>query len=323
MKRRKNIRKIPSEILSKINKIKNNKVVVAAKRAYAIEHIRNGQLKHLGITIAPDGSIICPADPILPASTVGHTSKHNRIGYIIVHRELPMEPFFVTMTVPNFGDPSKGYHDIVQTRYRYPRTLIPELTAHIIVRPMGTDPSKTYATFAFQIDYEPDRNDRSFRFDLLHCLNLLLENTGAIDVGDPAKGGSDIIPITEVPWEIFPPGTYESCRCKFFGRRTPTPEEEKAFREIETFLRSLKPKYMVQGGFSQNKYLGALISDDLVVFDCPKLGNALYILHKDWEFISKHSRREILSGRLGADFERIMHRPGWQTRAKSMIDMMR
>lgn len=322
MKRRKNIRRIPSEILSKIDKIENDKIVVAAKRAYTIESIRNGHLKHLGIGIVPDGTVIGPNEPILPASMVGRASKHNRIGYTIVHRELPMEPFTVTMSVPNFGDPSRGYHDVIQTRYRYPRTFIPELTAHIVVRPLGIDPTKTYATFAFRLDYELNKKDSSFSFDLLHCLNLLLENTGAIDVGDPDKGGDDIIPITEVPWEIFPAGTYESCKRKFFGRRTPSQDEENAFREIDTFLRSLTPKSMVQGGFSQNKYLGAMISEDLVVFDCPKLGNALYILHKDWEFISKHSRREILTGRLGRDFERVLHRTGWQARAKNIIDTM-
>ena len=76
---------------------------------------------------------------------------------------------------------------------------------------------------------------------------------------------------------------------------------------------------MVQGGFSRNKYFGAKLAEDLVVFDCPKLGNALYILHKDWEFISQHSRRELLSGKLGGDFERVVYTPGWQSRAKRII----
>ena len=211
MKKRKNIRRIPTEILAKLDKIENDKIIVAAKRAYTIESIKNGHLKHLGIKIAPDGTVIGPSEPILPASSVGRASKHNRIGYTIVHRELLMEPFTVTMTVPNFGDPSKGYHDVIQTRYRYPRTFIPELSAHITVQLLEVDPTKTYATFALGLDYELNKNDRTFSFDLLHCLNLLLENTGAIDVGDPDKEGADIIPITEVPWEIFPPGTYESC----------------------------------------------------------------------------------------------------------------
>ena len=66
-------------------------------------------------------------------------------------------------------------------------------------------------------------------------------------------------------------------------------------------------------------FFGAKLAEDLVVFDCPKLGNALYILHKDWEFISQHSRRELLSGKLGGDFERVVHTPGWQSRAKRII----
>lgn len=319
MKRRTNIRRIPDDILSKVNNIRNNRIVVAAKRAYAIDSIKRGDLKHLGVKIAADGSVICPDEPILPAASNGRTSKHNRVGYVQIHRELPMEPFFVTMTVPNFGDYSKGCHDITQTRYRYPRTFIPELSVHIIIRLLESESTESYPTFLFRLDYEPDKNDTTFNFDLLHCLNLLLENTRAVDVGDPENSDEDIIPTTELPWEIFPPGTYESCERKFFGRRTPTQEEKNTFREIDTFLRSLNPMSMVQGGFSRNKYFGAKLAEDLVVFDCPKLGNALYILHKDWEFISQHSRRELLSGKLGGDFERVVHTPGWQSRAKRII----
>ena len=122
-------------------------------------------------------------------------------------------------------DYSKGCHDITQTRYRYPRTFIPELSVHIIIRLLESESTESYPTFLFRLDYEPDKNDTTFNFDLLHCLNLLLENTGAVDVGDPENSEEDIIPTTELRWEIFPPGTYESCERKFFGRRTPTQEE--------------------------------------------------------------------------------------------------
>ena len=74
MKRRKNIRRIPSEILSKIDKIENDKIVVAAKRAYTIESIRNGHLKHLGIRIVPDGTVIGPSQYFPPAWLAAHQS---------------------------------------------------------------------------------------------------------------------------------------------------------------------------------------------------------------------------------------------------------
>lgn len=69
MKRRTNIRRIPDDILSKVNNIRNNRIVVAAKRAYAIDSIKRGDLKHLGVKIAADGSVICPDEPILPAAS--------------------------------------------------------------------------------------------------------------------------------------------------------------------------------------------------------------------------------------------------------------
>lgn len=323
MKTRKYILKIPRELLAKIDTIKGDKIIVAAKKTYSFENIANGALKKLGISISPDETIICPDKPILPNIKNGRASKHNRIGYEIIHKDQPMESFTVIMTVPNFGDPGKGYHDIPQFRHRYPRTIIPELAAHLIIKLVHTDPNNKLATFSFRVSHEPNRKDKTFKLDLLHCMNLLLENTGAINVGDPDKCETDIIPITEVPWEIFPPGSYEDRERKFFGKQTPTQEEKNSFREIDEFLHSLNPSSMIQGGFSLNKYLGALISEKLIVFDCPKLGNALYILKNDWEFVSKHSRREILSGKLGNDFERIVHTPGWQIRAKIQINKLR
>ena len=85
----------------------------------------------------------------------------------------------------------------------------------------------------------------------------------------------------------------------------------------------LHPIALIKGGFSKNMYFGAKIKDDLIVFDCPRIGNAIYILHKDWEFVSKHSRRELLSGKLGVDFERIRHSGNWEIAALTLINSLK
>ena len=276
MKTRKYILKIPCELLAKINTIKGDKITIADKKKYTFESIANGADGSNEGTVTwhtmnlnmPREENRCPDKPILPDIKNGRASKHNRIGYEIIHKDQPMESFTVIMTVPNFGDPSKGYHDVQQTRYRYPRTIIPELAAHLIIKLVHTDPKNKLATFSSRVSHEPNRKDKNFKLDLLHCMNLLLENTGTINVGDPAKCEADIIPTTEVPWEIFPPGSYEYRERKFFGKQTPTPNEKESFRVIDEFLHSLNPRSMIQGGFSQNKYLGALLSENLIVFDC-------------------------------------------------------
>ncbi len=48
-------------------------------------------------------------------------------------------------------------------------------------------------------------------------------------------------------------------------------------------------------------------------------GNALYTMFEDWQTLSQKSRIELLSGRYGKNFERVVHKKGWKERVRKII----
>ncbi len=317
------IRKIPDFIRSKLEALSDPKVVVMGTKRFNIDHLRKGELSHLDVTVSQEGEVACPSEPVIPDRKCGYVARHNQDGYEIIHRELPKEIFYQCITSPNFGDVTKGWHTSMIPRYRYPRTRIAEMMAAISVQLLGTDTNHSTATLFFRVECELDRTAIGFERDLFHCLNLLMECTGTMDIGPCSENGEGLIPTEEVSWEIFPPDGHDDYIKRFFGKRTPSPQETKTFRRTHEFLMKLHPIALIKGGFSKNMYFGAKIKDDLIVFDCPRIGNAIYILHKDWEFVSKHSRRELLSGKLGVDFERIRHSGNWEIAALTLINSLK
>lgn len=67
-----------------------------------------------------------------------------------------------------------------------------------------------------------------------------------------------------------------------------------------------------------------MLEDDLVVFENIEYGNAIYILYDDWDEISKLSRIDLLSGRAGSNFDRIIHSGNWkeEVRKKLLLEIM-
>ena len=82
---------------------------------------------------------------------------------------------------------------------------------------------------------------------------------------------------------------------------------------------SLKPAKLVYGLSGFERYFGGLIKDDLVVFENIEYGNAIYIMFENWRELSQKTRTELLSGRFGRNFERVMHGSGWKGKVKAVI----
>ncbi|MGF8545695.1 hypothetical protein AAGN67_14990, partial [Klebsiella pneumoniae] len=61
------------------------------------------------------------------------------------------------------------------------------------------------------------------------------------------------------------------------------------------------------------------LEDDLVVFENIEYGNAIYILYDDWDEISKLSRIDLLSGRAGSNFDRIIHSGNWKEEVRKKV----
>lgn len=105
----------------------------------------------------------------------------------------------------------------------------------------------------------------------------------------------------------------------FSDGRSPSPEEKEVAGQRYDFFISLKPKKLVFGSSGFRRYFGALLEDDLVVFENIQYGNAVYVLFDNWEELSKRSRIDLLSGRYGTDFKRVIHSSGWKGEVRAIV----
>jgi hypothetical protein len=124
-----------------------------------------------------------------------------------------------------------------------------------------------------------------------------------------------------VAWEIFPPGTIDEV-VRFFSKGVGGNKEvrEGILRErVEAFM-AIRPEGYIRGIDRFDGYIGAKISDKLVVFENWRYGNALYVVSDNWERIAKRPRLDLLrDDEAKPHFERIIHGPGWQKRLEDTI----
>ena len=122
-----------------------------------------------------------------------------------------------------------------------------------------------------------------------------------------------------VEWDILPPGSVDEVLTRLFRGRVPSAEERDTVKERYEFFTSLNPQKLVYGNSGFQRYFGAMVRPDLVVFENVKYGNAIYIMFGSWGELSKKSRVELLSGRCGNGFERVVHTSSWKERVKSLV----
>jgi hypothetical protein len=98
---KKNLRTIPKEIYSKLQTIKSQEIVVGCAIKFKKEMLESGRLKHLGITLSPEGLQV-PEKVVAPANQ-GRYSAQNIEGNEIVRKDLPKETHYNTIESPNWG----------------------------------------------------------------------------------------------------------------------------------------------------------------------------------------------------------------------------
>lgn len=163
------------------------------------------------------------------------------------------------------------------------------------------------------------KTNKDFKDRLLENLNILQENVGACGIEPATMALSDYVKSLHVSWELLPPGTREDVIDRIFRGKQPTPQEKKVVGERYDFFMSLNPKQLVFGNSGFRRYFGALIEDNLVVFENVQYGNAIYVLFDNWEELSKRSRIDLIKGKYGNDFERVVHSPGWKDQVRTIV----
>lgn len=314
---RKNINKIPPSVLKKLDTIKESEVVAGCAVKFKADDLASGRLKHLGITLTDKG-LNLPTS-IVPPESQGKYSDRNINGFEVVRKDLPKETHYNSIESPNWGDSYYGTHTVNLPYQKYPRDFYPPRELEILMSSKDVRPNLPTYIIAFQVQEVLDKHDRSFKDRLLENLNLLQESVGACGVEAATMALSDYAKSLHVSWEILPPGTLEETIERVFRGKTPTQQQKDVTAERYNFFQSLKPKGLVFGQSGFRRYFGALLEDNLVVFENVEYGNAVYILFDNWEELSKISRLDLMSGKFNGSFERVVHTSGWKGKVKTIV----
>jgi hypothetical protein len=311
---KKNLLKIPNQILGRINAFELDDIVVACAKRLSVNDVP--RYAHLGISIR-DGNLDLP-EPRVPNVRAGRFSKANIDGRDVIRRDLPMVEKTYSWESPNWGDWSQGSHTHHQTRDVYRRDFIPPKEVELSVTLLEKISDEEYV-LKFAVDQVLNKKAADFEADLLYNLNILQENVGAVDVFPSAATLAEYMKTVRVDWEILPPGKVdEIVKRMLVGKRPVSDDKKKQMEQRLGVMAKLQPTAFIAGTNGFLRYFGAMFGDDLVAFENLMYGNALYVMYEDWKSLSQRSRVDLLKGPRDG-FDRIEHREGWDDRLRTLV----
>lgn len=312
-------RKIPPHVRRKLARIDGDYIVAGCLAVIKSADILEGGLSHIEITI--DESGLHYQQEILPPGSQGKYSSRNTNGWVETRYDWPKENYTVSLEAPNWH--GSGTHTVFQTRERFPKLHHAPTFSAIRIDCPDSSPRRDCYTLKCEVSDVLDRNAPDFEDRLLACLNLLQENVGVSDVAKPNATFTDYARSLRVGWEVLPPGTKEEAIQQVFGARVPTLQQRSKVEDRYDFLISFEPQTMIYGRSGFQRYFGAQLKDDIVLFENVEYGNAFYVMFEDWEKLSQKSRLELLSGRYGQGFERVVHTGNWKVRVLKIVQIHR
>lgn len=314
---KKNIKKIPKEVFAKLEMMKSKEVVVGCAIKFKSDDLQSGKMSHIGISVDSTGLHYIKA--FVPNEQQGKYSNQNINGLEIIRKDLPKETHFNAIESPNWGDSYNGTHTVYLPYKKFPRDFKPPRELEISVYCKDTQPGQNYYIIVMRVEEVLDRNSKDFNERLLENLNLLLENCGRFGVEEASATMLEYAKSLNVAWEILPPGTLDEVLERVFRGKSPTLKEKDVTSERYKFFMSFKPEKLIFGQSGFRRYFGAMLEDDMVIFENVAYGNAVYVLFGDWERLCKLSRLDLMSGRFGDSFERIIHTGKWKDKVKDII----
>ena len=157
---KRNLRVIPLSIVEKVERMETNECIVSCIQKIDHEKIQSGLFNHLGIKWTNEG-LTFPSK-ILPSMEIGSYSKRNQTGYEVVHKDRPMITRTWSVESPNFGDPSKGYHDVEFSQQVYERDYYGPKLLVIRIECIGNDIQDQSQIFKFTVEDVLKRTDHTF-----------------------------------------------------------------------------------------------------------------------------------------------------------------
>lgn len=310
--------KIPSDIAAKVQDLSPRHIQVAAEKHLLLTDIGQGLYSHLGIRLEAGSISYSPI--VAPPRTSGRWSRTNVDGRVDRLRHLPKVPIKLTVEVPNYGDWSRGSHEITQDRMIYLREYVP--AKHLTISVASVEELEDSCLFHFTVNEVLDPASTSFEAALLNNLNLLQENVGVADVLAADSTREAYLATEAITWESLPLEEWDELQSRLQAVPDLPPAQRDVAEERAAFLATLKPKSMVVGTSGFHRYYGAVITDSLVVFENLRYGNAIYMMTENWQANSHLSRTELLT-KAQLDFIRIRHTKGWMDRIRHQVSSLR
>ena len=305
---KKSFRSIPNNIKSNIRKVNDKPFVI-----YSVVKARIGSnFPNLpGLVVGHDH---IEDFETLPDPGLGTWARRNIQGWDITLKDQPKITKSFSHESPNFGDWSRGSHEVTIEREVYPHVFFPGHESVIKVHELKRD--DTHVTIGLELDRIFDSMPNDTR-EFLFALNLFQESVGSSSVRATDEPIENYVGSLQIDWEILPVGEHEEVLRQIHTRLNPNPQEARIIDERMDLLLSLKPRDLITGSSGFARYVGARYGDELVAFENIRYGNALYIMFSDWERLSKMSRIQLMNSE--EKFERVIHRMGWESAAKSII----
>ena len=315
---KKNWNKIPESLRQEINWIKNDKFVIW----WYFEIENDKTIKGSFPFLSQIWWELNVWDTItyLPPISNWRYSKRNIDGIEIKHKELPkIQKTFYVGEFPNFWDWEKGSHELYRTQMVFQKEYLPweELEIEIsCIKKIWENHIYRVSILCMLDKYYEDSK-------LLYVINLAQENFWKISIIDEIDNSDDYLKHLSVSWDIFPPWKKEDDIIRILSKYPSsqrTPELSKIIEKRREFLLSLPSKnpIMIHGLWWAWWYFGLKITDEIVVFENIKYGNAIYILYKNWEELSKLTKKEILH-RNEEEYERVVHWKYWEKKVKFIV----
>lgn len=313
---KKNILKIPEKILLKVKKIQTDEIVVTVAKLLSISDIKDGKYISLGIGFTDK---LIYEKETLPDIKSGKFSYWNINGREIKRIDLPKERHYRYIEAPNWGDSYKGTHTVAIPYEGYPIELISPRFLKIKTELLNANTTNTNFLFRFTLSEVLNKKDKDFKAKLFDCLNILQENLSDFDVEKSDITTQEFLATHHISWEILPPGNKDEFISRlFFGRNYTNQQKEVAESRYDFFM-SLRPENIIIGASGFQRYFGAKLNNNIVLFENTDYGNAIYIMYDNWEELSKRSRIELLSGRFGTNFDRVIHTGDWKKKVRFII----
>ncbi|MGO3752045.1 MAG: hypothetical protein ACTJGH_04665 [Peptoniphilaceae bacterium] len=251
---------------------------------------------------------------IFPTPFLGIMSKRNSIGEYIPEKNKPKETAYRAQewTIKDWGGYEHTGTDYVPYK-RYPRKFIEPKEFKLIIKEMDSKEKIVQINKVFQ-------NNKENHQDILFAANLMLEIIGVVEAFN-LDGNNKIIEIDTVEtvnWEILPSGEriWESFAKKQKGLLSKS--EKTLIRERFEFINEFQPDSIKKG---IGGYTGYLVFEfknkDIFIFDSIVYGDATYIFDNNWEYVSKLTKKEIITQGLAKD--RIIHNKLWKRKVENYL----